>query len=488
MSGDWKDLFASRLTTAQGAVQRVKPGDTVNVPIIPPRSLLDALWGRRDELRDVRLQMTAPYHNPGWLDAGSEEAFSVDFELFIGDFARSAHDEKRGYYLPNLFSTGFKHVDERRPGARTPSVGIVSCSPPNDAGYVHFGPHHWTKRSLVRRAEVVIAEVDPSLIQVHGDVYAHVSEFDCFVEAEAGEVDAAGIEEMLERVPEERREAIRGILPQIPKANLRAILPLLPTLDPSTLQQLLERPEPPASSKAIAGHLSELVEDGDCIQIGMGEPSAAMVRLGALDGRCDLGMHTELLVPGAVTLVDAGVINGKRKNQFQGKVVGAAWSGATDEEMEIIRDNPTFQLFDPEYILHIPRIAANERQVSINSAISVDLLGQINSESVFGGRMINGTGGQPETHLGAFLSKGGRAVTLLPSTAVDGTVSRIVPELEAGSIVTIPRFFADLVITEYGIARLLGKNHRERAEELVGVAHPDFRPDLHKAVQRMFEA
>lgn len=486
--GSWKDVYKARLSTPEGALARVKPGDTVNIPIIPPQRLLDALWTRREELRDVRLQMTAPFHNPGWLSPGSEDVFSVDFELFIGDFARSAHDDKRGYYLPNLFSTGFKHVDENRPGARSPAVAILSCSEPNSAGYVHFGPHHWTKRSLVRRADLVIAEVDPALIPVHGDVWAHVSEFDCFVETEKSELDPARVEELIAQAPAERREGLRRILPRIPKANLRALLPLLPTLDPAALEQLLTPPQPPESYKAIAGYLSELVEDGDCIQIGIGEPSSTMVRLGAFDGHSDLGMHTELLVPGVATLVDAGVINGRRKNQFTGKVVGAAWTGATDLELEIIRDNPTFQLFDPEYILHIPRIAANERQVAINSAISVDLLGQINSESVFGGRMINGTGGQPETHLGAFLSRGGRAITLLPSTAVDGAVSRIVPELEAGSLVTIPRFFADIVVTEYGVARLLGKNHRERAGELVGVAHPDFRPELEKAVARMFDA
>ena len=193
-----------------------------------------------------------------------------------------------------------------------------------------------------------------------------------------------------------------------------------------------------------------------------------------------------VIAPGTAELVEAGIITGRRKNQFPGLVVAAAWSGGSNEDMEIIRDNPTFQLFDPEFILQIPRIAANDNQVSINNALSIDLIGQINSETVFGQRLINGTGGQPETHIGAFLSKGGRAITLLPSTALDGAVSRIVPDLESGSIVTIPRFFADIIITEFGIARLLGKNHRERAGELIGVAHPDFREELRKEAEARF--
>jgi len=134
-------------------------------------------------------------------------------------------------------------------------------------------------------------------------------------------------------------------------------------------------------------------------------------------------------------------------------------------DLAIIDDNPAFELYDPEYVLDIGVIRSNHEQTSINNALSIDLTGQINSETVTGARMINGTGGQPETHIGAFLSKGGRAITLLQSTALDGAVSRIVPQLEAGALVTVPRYFADTVITEFGIARLLGKNHRERAAE-----------------------
>ena len=130
-------------------------------------------------------------------------------------------------------------------------------------------------------------------------------------------------------------------------------------------------------------------------------------------------------------------------------------------------------------------ISQNDNFHSLNNALSIDLIGQINSESVFGSRMINGTGGQPETHIGAVLSRGGRAITMLPSTALEGGVSRIVPAHEPGSTVTVPRYFADTIITEYGVARLWGKNHRQRAQELIAVAHPDFRAELRVAAARM---
>jgi 4-hydroxybutyrate CoA-transferase len=142
-------------------------------------------------------------------------------------------------------------------------------------------------------------------------------------------------------------------------------------------------------------------------------------------------------------------------------------------------------VYDPEYVLDLRTIAQNDNFYAMNNALSVDLIGQINSESVFGPRMINGTGGQPEAHIGAILSRGGRAITLLPSTALDGAVSRVVAQHEAGSIVTLPRFFADTIVTEHGVARLMGKNHRQRAQELIAVAHPDFRAGLRREAERL---
>ena len=235
---------------------------------------------------------------------------------------------------------------------------------------------------------------------------------------------------------------------------------------------------PVPEAEAIAKHLSTLIEDGDTIQIGVGEPSRQMVRCGAFDARKHLGIHTELGWPGLARMWRDGIVDGSQKEIHRGKSVAAAWTGCDPTDYEIIEDNPHFELYDPEYVLNARTLTRFDRFVSMNNAISVDLIGQINSESVFGGRMINGTGGQPEMHIGGATSPRGRAITLLPSTAMGGAVSRIVAQLEEGSLITVPRYYADTIVTEYGIARLWGKNHRERAEELIAVAHPDHRDAL----------
>jgi 4-hydroxybutyrate CoA-transferase len=267
--------------------------------------------------------------------------------------------------------------------------------------------------------------------------------------------------------------------------RLIVIGPAMMHLPPMQVRRTLGLAEPTEEAKVIAGHVSEVLPDGATIQIGVGEPGMYLARAGAFEGKHDLGLHTEMVAPGIAQLVEAGVINGARKQLHQGKAVAVAWSGSDVEGLKIVTNNPKFECYDPGYLLSVNVMSQNENLHAINNALSIDLIGQINSESVFGSRLINGTGGQPETHIAAVLSKGGRAITLLPSTAMHGAVSRVVAQHESGSIVTIPRYFADTVITEHGVARLWGKNHRQRAEELIAVAHPDFRADLRREAQRL---
>jgi 4-hydroxybutyrate CoA-transferase len=262
--------------------------------------------------------------------------------------------------------------------------------------------------------------------------------------------------------------------------RLVAVGPVMTRLPPEQVRRLLGLSAPPEAAKAIAGYVSELVPDGATIQIGAGEPSMYLVRAGAFDGKSDLGIHSEMAAAGVAKLVDAGVINGRRKTLHPGLAIAGAWSGSDAEDLRIVTNNPKFEVRDTDYINDLRVIAQNDKFHSLNNALSIDLTGQINSESVFGGRVINGSGGQPEFQIGALLSKGGRAITLLPATAMEGAVSRIVAWHEAGSLVTVPRFFADTVVTEFGIARLWGKNHRQRAAELIAIAHPDFRAELKK--------
>jgi len=484
---DWKSYFESRRVSAEEAAAMVKPGMRVQFPLANGPVMQRALAARAGELDGtVDVRLSSPLADPGWFSRDLSNIFRIEFEIFIGNLGRPIHDRKAATYLPNLLSTSFKPHDERPAEDKPVDITFVTTTMPNSQGFVSFGPHQWNKRMYVRRARCAVAEMDATLTRTHGDVYMHVSEFDYFVDATPEPPDLAAIERELARMDAEKRESLRRVIDEAGVERIWPLLNYLARTPVEDLRLLLGLAEPPAEFRTIAGYLSEVLEDGATIQIGVGDPSSQMPRLGAFDRKHDLGLHTEMVAPGIAKLVDAGIINGRRKSIHRGKAIAVAWSGSDPADLKIIDDNPAFELYDPEYVLDIATIKSNHRQTSINNALSIDLTGQINAETVVGARMINGTGGQPETHIGAFLSKGGRAITLLPSTALSGAVSRIVPQLEAGALVTIPRFFADTVITEYGVARLLGKNHRERAAELIAVAHPDFRSELRAAARELF--
>lgn len=477
---NWQELYRQKLTTAEDAVKVVRSGDTVMVPIFPPATLSPALAARRNELRDVTVRLLAPTGDPGWLRLPDETAFKVEFELYIGDYARYVTDERRGTYLPNLFSLGMKAYDAGRPDVRVPDVMFCSVSRPNRAGYVHMGLHQWNQHAYAKRIPVVIAEVNDRLPQVYGDVWIHVSQIDMFVEHTPPAFTREDFDKALSAITDPARRAaweqLAGELPTL--QPLGALAALIPVIAADDIRRLLGLAEPPPEAGPIGRYLREFVHDGDTIQIGVGEPARGMVRVGAFEGRKHLGIHTELGWPGLAQMWRDGIVDGSRKEVHAGKSVATAWTGCDPNDYEIIADNPHFELYDPDYVLHPRTLMQFDRFIAINNAITVDLLGQINAETVFGGRIINGTGGQPDMHLGGVLSPHGRAITLLPSTAMGGAVSRVVAQMEAGSYVTIPRFYADTVITEYGIARLWGKNHRQRAEEMIAVAHPEHRDEL----------
>ena len=484
---NWQEYYRSRTISPDEAAAKVKPGMRVDFPLAAGTVMQRALAARGKQLDGVvDVRLSSPLTDPGWLAGEVASRFRIEFELFIGNLGRPVHDRGQAAYLPNLFSTAFKPHDERPAEDRPIDFAFVNVTRPNAKGFVSFGPHQWNKRMYARRARHAIAEVDANLTRTHGDVYMHVSEFEYFVEGTPPPPDLNVLEQALAALDAEKREGIRQI---IAEAGVERIWPLVQYLQRAKvpdLRVLMGLTPPPEEFKAVAGYLSELIDDGATIQIGVGDPSSQMPRMGAFDGKHDLGLHTEMVAPGIARLVDAGIINGRRKTIHRGKAVAVAWSGSDPDDLRIIDDNPAFELYDPEHVLNIATVAANYRQTSINNAICIDLTGQINSESLIGAKMMNGTGGQPETHIGAFLCPGGRAITLLQSTALGGAMSRIVPQLEAGALVTVPRYFADTVVTEFGIARLLGKNHRERAAELIAIAHPDHRADLREAALRLF--
>jgi len=482
---DWKSEYTQRLRSAEEALALIEPGDLVNVNVGTPAAVTALLETRVKALGSLDMRLLGPALEP--LLASGREAGEREIEIFIGEPARPSHDTQRATYLPNTFMLGMKAFDSGREEARMPDVNIVVCSAPNDEGRVHFGPTHWMRKAYLKRCRKTIAFVDPNLMPVYGDVWAHVSEFTAFVEGvTAPIVDVEAVKARIEQeAPPENRERLLRITNVIVRDRLAPIQSTIAQMDPAVLEKALNLVVDPEAQK-IADHLRTLIRDGDTIQVGIGQPSSLMFEAGAFDDAKHLGLHTELGSPGLARLWARGILDGSKKSIHQGKAVAVAWSGCDADDLEIIRDNPAFELYDPSYLLNPTLIAQNHQMTSINSAIAVDLIGQVSSEDRYGGMMVNGTGGQPDNHMGAALCPTGRAIIVLRATALGGAVSKIVPKHEAGTLITIPRYLADTVITEFGIARLLDKNHRQRAQELIRIAHPDFREELAKEARALW--
>lgn len=492
---NWQDVYKRKLVSAEEAVKVVSSGDRVIAPWCKAQLLGNALAARKEELRNVEIHSSNPQQAAmgKFFQEGMDEAFHNTIFIFIGDFARTAPagtDSNRTQFWPGTFSQMMKPFDERRQECPYKiDVVMAVVSPPDRNGFCSFGADLWNKRSFCKRARNVIVEVDETQIRTGGTNFIHVSEIDYFVEHTPPRLTDEVKQRLLSNAAPGVRQLLEPVITQIEKAWGLSTAETLTTLDLNTVKgylAVMALGEPPAEAHAIAQYLSQIVKDGNTIQIGFGMPSVWMITLGAFDNKHDLGVYSEMGSPGFGTLTERGVVTGKYKTFRPGKVTVSTFNGCSGEDFEIIDGNPVFECYDAEYILDIRNISQNDNFVAINNAISVDLTGQINAETGFGARMINGHGGQPEMHIGGILSKGGRSITLLPSTALNGAISRIVPQLDQGAIVTIPRYFSDYIVTEYGIARLMGKDCRDRAEELIAIAHPDFRAELREAAKKLF--
>jgi len=436
---DWREEYQAKMTIPEEAAKEVKSGDRVVCPTgRDPLALGLALAARGEELRGVRLFLATPTFDFAWYDPGWQDFF----HLCLGyTFPRGVAADCLAERRTDVFTGGLFIFDELA-DTWDVDVLIIEVSPPDDNGFCSFGASVYDKRHWVAKAKLVLAEVNDRLIRTCGDNCVHISQIDYFVQhphtgRKPGEVTLAG-----QSVPE------------------------------ATMEQ-----------KQIAEHVSGLIRDGDTIQIGQGGTSEALVRCGLLDSKCDIGWHSEVTPGGIIRLVREGIITGRYKTRDQGIAMATAIGGGTIEEMSFVHLNPLFELRDIEYT-HDPRIIGSlDNMVSINNALEVDLTGQMNAESR-GPQMFSGPGGLLAFTIGARLSKNGRPIIVLPATAKRGTVSRIVPMLE--SKVTVPHTLSDFVVTEYGIARLRGKTTRERVEEIINIAHPDFRADLRKTARRLY--
>ncbi len=436
---DWETEYKRKLTTAEEAIKVVKAGDYVAFAYgTEPLSLGLALLARGLEVGGLKVFVPAPGRDFGWYDPGLESTFQIDVAHVLPIIQQMVAERRADFLVGSLF---WAH----EPGVRrSADVIITQLSPPDKHGFCSMGASLWNKKKAIRDAGIALAEINKNLIRTYGDNFIHISEIDyCVEHTPSGRTP--GATDMLGRKsagPSEREHKIKDCV-------------------------------------------STLIRDGDCIEVGVGGVAEWLFKLGAFEGKNDLGIHSENLPPGIVDLVRRGIITGQRKQLHKGKVVSTACGGSSKEDMDFINMNPVFELYSSDYILDPRNIAANDNVLAINSALSIDLTGQIAAESI-GSRMISSTGGQLAFAIGANLSQGGRNVTLLTSTARDDSVSRIVPSLDHGAIVTVPRTLADIVVTEFGIANLKGKTQRQRAEELIAVAHPDFRDYLEEEAKKLF--
>lgn len=440
MIEDWREEYRRKFVSAEEALQVVKSGNRVAFTHgSEPLALGLALAARRNELKNVNIYVSNPYTDFGWYTPDGEDSFSVDISYvlpMVRDLLATHHCD--------FIIGGLTGITSQHSVVSDVDVLLTMISPPDEQGFCSFGTSVWGKKKAIQNAKKVLAEVNKDFIRTYGDNSVHVSQIDYFVEHPYTE-EFSGESELSGR----------------------------------------EVGQPGDVEKRIAEYAGTIVEDGDTLQVGIGRTSEWVVPLGALDNKVELGWHSEVTPRGVIKLVRAGVITGKYKKCHQGKVVAMAIGGGTKEDLEFVNNNPMFELYDAEHVLDPRVIASNDKVLAINSALSIDLTGQIAAESI-GPRMVGGPGGQLAFATGAQLSKGGRFVSVLPSTARGGTISRIVPLLKEGTVVTIPRTLADIVITEYGIARLRGKSQRERALELIAIAHPDFRAELRGEAERLF--
>ncbi len=420
----------SRTVTAQEAVAVIRSGDRVFVHSVAaaPQRLIAAMTARSDELRVVEVvhlhtEGAAPYAAPEMA-----RSFRVN-ALFVGANVRQAVNEGRADYLPVFLS----EVPQLfRAGVLPLDVALIQVSPPDRHGFCSLGVSVDVTRAAVEVARTVIAQVNPNMPRTHGDGILHQDDIDFLVLVD-------------DPIPEE------------------------------THHPLTE------AEKAIGLHCAELVEDGACLQLGIGAiPNATL--LGLRDHR-RLGMHTEMLTDGVVDLVERGVITGEAKTVYPGKVVaGFALGGRA--LYDFIDDNPQVSMLDIAYVNDTAVIRRNRKVIAINSALEVDLTGQVCADSL-GDRLYSGVGGQMDFMRGAALSEGGKPIIALPSTTPKGE-SRIVSYLKPGAGVVSTRAHVHYVVTEHGIADLWGKNLRQRAAALIAIAHPSQRDALTAEARRRF--
>ncbi|GIK61120.1 MAG: acetyl-CoA hydrolase/transferase family protein [Ignavibacteriota bacterium] len=423
------NIYSRKVTSSDEAVKKIKSGD--NIVVQPgcavPLELIRAMVRRKDELENVTIYHILivgelPYVNPGMEKHFKHKAF------FVGANVRKSVQEGRSEFIP-IFLSEVPLLFKRN--IIPVEIALLNVSPPDEHGFCSYGVDVGTIKSAAERAKIVIAQINPEMPRSLGDSFIHINKIHHIVE---------------------HSEPIQE----------------LPQVDPNTTEEMLQIYD------AIGKNTAELIEDGSTLQMGIGAIPDSVMKY--LHTRKNLGIHTEMFSDGIIRLVEEGIINGEAKSIHPGKIIAGFVLG-TKKVFNFINNNPIIEFHPQEYVNDPFVIAQNKKMVAINSAIEIDITGQVCSDSI-GTKIFSGIGGQVDFIRGAAHSEGGKPVIALPSITKDGKVSRIVPQLNPGAGVVTSRGDVHYVITEYGIAHLFGKTLKERARELIKIAHPKFRDEL----------
>ncbi len=416
--------------SAEDAVAKIKSGDRVflHTAAATPQRLIDAMVARASELKNVEIVSLHTEGEAAYARPEYRESFRLN-ALFVGKNVRQSVQQGHGDSIPvflsdvpSLFYNEILPLD----------VALVHVSPPDRHGYCSLGVSVDASLAAVQSARLVIAQVNPNMPRTHGEGLLHASKIHAMVEVDD---------------------------------------PLLET--PRHLMDDVEI--------RIGKHIASIVEDGATLQMGIGAiPDAT---LAALSGHRDLGIHSEMFSDGVVELVEKGVINGSKKKTHR-EIIVASFLVGTRRLYDFVDDNPLVEMLPSDYVNDTREIRKNPKVTAINSALEIDMSGQVCADSI-GQKYYSGVGGQMDFIRGAALSKGGKPIIALPSTTRKG-LSRIVPQLKPGAGVVTTRAHVQYVVTEYGIVNLHGKNLRQRAEALASIAHPDFREDIARQAHELY--
>ena len=423
-------LYDNKRMTPTDAAGLIRNGDTIVVPtgVGEPPALLHALSERRRELRDVAVSQILPLRRFAYFDPDTRANVRHD-AYFFGGASRPGGQAGWIDYVPAYFSELPMLLDR---GLLPAEVVVSMASPMDEHGYFSLSLAPDYTMAAVRRARVVLLEVNPNVPFANGDCLVHVSQVAGIVESEDALFEVG--------------------LPEIGSVQ-----------------------------EAIGKYVADLIDDGATLQIGYGGiPDAVVMQL---KHKHDLGIHTEMLGDGILSLIEAGAVTNRRKTFMPGRTV-ATFALGSHRLYRTMHRNPGIEMHPVDFT-NDPYVAArNDNLCAINATMQIDLIGQCGSETL-GHLPYSGTGGQADFVRAANRSKGGKAFIVLPSTAKGGTVSRIAPVLSPGTHVTTSKNDINYVVTEYGVAQLRGKTAKQRAEALIGIAHPDFRGELREAARKM---